>query len=107
MRCVYPGTVAPADRELAHALVLTERAGGRVARQARLAVLQLLAERDRVLRELVAMRLPPIAPEKLASVIRSPAATLEQGLATPSKTLPTTAPPAQAGPMRLGAPGPA
>ena len=102
-----PGVVAPADRELAHALVLIERAGGQNARQAKLAVRQLLAERDRVLHEPAAMRLPPIAPEKLTGVVRSLAATLEQGLATPSETLPTTAPPAQAQSVRLGAPGPA
>jgi hypothetical protein len=102
-----PGVVAPADRELAHALVLIERAGGQGVRQARLAVRQLLAERDRVLREPVAMRLPPIAPEKLAGVIRPLAATLEQGLATPSETLPTAALPAQPQPVRLSAPGPA
>ena len=102
-----PGVVAPADRELTHALVLVERAGGQSIQRAKLAVRQLLAERDRVLREPVAIRLPPIAPEKLAGLIRSLAATLEQGLATPSETLPTTAPPAQAQPVRLGAPGPA
>ena len=102
-----PGTVAPADRELAHALVLVERAGGQAIRQARLAVRQLLAERDRVLRESVVMRLPPIAPEKLAGVIRSLAATLEQGLVAPSETLSTAAPPAQVHPVRLGAAGPA
>ena len=107
MRCVYPGTVAPADRELAHALVLIERAGGQVARQARLAVRQLLAERDRVLRELVAMRLPPIAPEKLAGVIRDLVATLSQGS---SDALESTRPPStrtQTGPAHLRATGPA
>ena len=92
---------------MAHALVLIERAGGQNARQAMLAVRQLLAERDRVLREPFAMRLPSIAPEKLAGLIRSLSATLEQGLATPSETLPTTALPVQAQPVRLGAPGPA
>ena len=98
-----PGAVAPADRELADALALIERAGGQTVRQARLAVRQLLAERDRVLREPVAMSLPSIAPEKLAGVIRSLAATLEQGLAAPSETLSTAALPAQARPARLGA----
>ena len=73
------GTVAPADRELTYVLVLVERAGGQNIQRAKLAVRQLLAERDRVLREPIAMRLPPITPEKLASVIRSLAATLEQG----------------------------
>ena len=104
---IDPGTVAPVDQELAHALVLIERAGGQNARQAKLAVRQLLAERDRVLREPVAMRLPSIAPEKLAGVIRSLAATLEQGLATTSEALPTTAPPARTEPAHLGAAGPA
>jgi len=102
-----PGTVAPADQELAHALVLIERAGGQTIRHAKLAVRQLLAERDRVLHEPVTMWLPPIAPEKLAGIIRSLAATLEQGLAAPSGTFPTAAPPAQAQPERLGAAGPA
>ena len=101
------GVVAPADRELANALVLIERAGGQNARQAKLAVRQLLAERDLVLREPVAMRLPPIAPEKLAGVIRSLTATLEQGLAATSEILPTTVLPTQVQPVRLGAPGPA
>jgi len=96
-----PGTVAPADRELADALVLIERAGGQIVRQAKLAVRQLLAERDRVLREPVAMRLPPITPEKLAGVIRSLATTLEQGLATASEALPTPAPPAPTEPAHL------
>ena len=102
-----PGAVAPADRELSHTLVLIERACGQNARQARLAVRQLLAERDRVLREPVAMALPPVAAEKLAGVIRSLAATLEQGLAAPSETLSTAAPPAQVHPVRQGAAGPA
>jgi intracellular multiplication protein IcmO len=95
-----PGVVAPADRELAHALVLVERAGGQNARQAKLAVRQLLAERDRVLREPVAMALPPVAPEKLAGVIRSLAATLEQGATASVES-------AQTEPARLGAAGPA
>jgi len=102
-----PGTVARADRELADALVRVERASGQTVRQARLAVRQLLAERDRVLREPVAMRLPPIAPEKLVGVIRSLATTLEQGLATASEALPTAAPPALTEPAHLGAAGPA
>jgi hypothetical protein len=102
-----PGVVAPANRELTHALVLVERAGGQSIQRAKLAVRQLLAERDRVLREPVTMRLSPIALEKLAGVIRSLAAMLEQGLATPSETLPPTATPAQAQPVRLGAVGPA
>ena len=61
-----PGTVAPTDRELAHALVLIERAGGQSIQRAKLAVRQLLAERDRVLREPVAMRLP--SREKMMNV---------------------------------------
>ena len=40
-----PGVVAPAERELAHALVLIERAGGQNTRQAKLAVWQWLAPR--------------------------------------------------------------
>ena len=60
-------------------MILVERAGGQNARQAKLAVRQVLAERDWVLREPVAMRMPPIAPEKLAGVIWSLAATLEEG----------------------------
>jgi len=82
-------------------LVLIERVGGQNIRQAKLAVRQLLAERDRVLREPVAMRLPPITPEKLAGVIRSLATTLEQGLVTTSETLPTAAPPAPTEPAHL------
>ena len=99
--------VAPVDQELVHTLVTIERGGGQGVRQAKLAVRQLLGERDRVLREPVAMRLPPIAPEKLAGVIRLLAATLEQGLAASSETLSTAAPPAQVHPVRLGAAGPA
>ena len=100
---IDPGAVAPADRELAHALVTIERAGGQSIRQTKLAVRQLLAERDRVLRESVAMRPPPIASEKLAGIIKELVATLEQGLAITSETLPTAAPPAQALPARLSA----
>jgi len=73
-----PGTVAPADQELTHALVLVERAGGQTIRQAKLAVRQLLAERDRVLQERVATRLPPIAPEQLAAAIRNLTAMLDR-----------------------------
>ena len=39
-----PGTVSPADGDLAQALVLVERAGGQTVRQAKLAVRQLMAE---------------------------------------------------------------
>ena len=102
-----PGAVAPADRELANSLVTIKRATGQNNRQAKLAVRQLLAERDRVLRERVAMRLPPIAPKKLAGVIRSLAATLEQGLAVPPGTLPTAALPAPTEPAHLGTAAPA
>ena len=59
-------------------LVTIEHAGGQTVGQAKLAVRHLLAERDRVLREPLAMRLPPIAPEKLAGVIKELVATLEQ-----------------------------
>jgi len=97
-----PGTVAPADRELAHALVLIERAGGQNVRQAKLAVRQLLAERDRVLREPVAMRLPPIAPEHLAATIKSLTAMLDRRSAATSGT-PTTV--AQAGSGQPAPPG--
>lgn len=102
-----PGVVAAADQELARALVLVERAGGQSIQGAKLSVRHLLAERDRVLREPVVMRLPPIALEKLAGVIRSLAATLEQGWAALPETLPTTDAPAQAQPAHLGATGPA
>ena len=50
-----PGMVGAADQELARALVLVERAGGQNVPRAKLAVRQLLAERDRVLREPFAM----------------------------------------------------
>ena len=100
------GVVAPADRELTHALVLVERAGGQSIQRAKLAVRQLLAERDRVLREPVAMRLPPIALEKLASVIRSLAATLEQGATAVVQSTQTASPTAQTEPARQGAAGP-
>ena len=101
-----PGTVAPANQELVQALVLVERAGGQNARQAKLAVRQLLAERDRVLREPVATRLSPIAPEKLAGVIRLLTATLEQGTPTTLGILPTAASAPQAEPARWSAAGP-
>ena len=102
-----PGPVAPADRELANALALVERASGQSIQRARLAVRQLLAERDRVLREPVAMRLPPIAPEKLAGVIRSLVATLEQDATAAIGSTRTVSPAAQTEPARLGAAGPA
>ncbi len=94
-----PGTVAPADQELAHALVLVERAGGQTVRQARLAVRQLLAERDRVLQERVATRLPPIAPEQLAATIRNLTAMLDKA----TSGTPATA--AQAGTAQPAPPG--
>ena len=98
-----PGVVAPADWELSRALVDIERAGGRGVRQAKLAVRQLLAERDRVLREPVAMRLLPIAPETLTGTIRSLVAALDQGSAAIFESPPTAAPPQQT--ARLGAAG--
>lgn len=101
------GVAAPADQELTHALVLVERAGGQSIQRAKLAVRQLLAERDRVLREPVAMRLPPIAPEKLAGVIRSLAATLEQGATAAVESTQTASPTAQTEPARLSTAGPA
>lgn len=100
-----PGVVAPADRELAHALVLVERASGRSIQRAKLAVRQLLAERDRVLREPVVMRLPPIAPERLAGMIRSLAATLEQDRAATPDALPIAVPSAPTEPAHLSAAG--
>ena len=96
-----PGGVAPADRELARALVDIERAGGRNVRQAKLAVRQLLAERDRVLREPVAMRLPPIAPETLVGTIRALVAALDQGSALTPESPQTAVPLMQAEPARL------
>jgi len=54
-----PHTGAPTSLptpRLTHALALIEHAGGQNVRQARLTIRQLLAERDRVLREQVAMR---------------------------------------------------
>ncbi len=101
-----PGGVAPADRELARALVDIERAGGQNVRQAKLAVRQLLAERDRVLREPVAMRLPPIAPETLAGTIRALVAALDQGSAATPESPQTAAPLVQAEPTRLSATDP-
>jgi len=94
-----PGTVAPADQELAHALVLVERAGGQTVHQAKLAVRQLLAERDRVLHERVTTRLPPIAPEQLAATIRSLTAMLDRA----TSGTPATA--AQAGTAQPAPPG--
>jgi len=102
-----PGMVAPADGELAQALVLIERAGGRTVRQAKLAVRQLLAERDRVLREPVITKLPPITPEKLAGVIKDLVATLEQGSTAAAECTRPSSPTAQTEPARLGAAGPA
>ena len=66
-----PGAVATADQELARDLALIERASGRTARQARVAARQLLAERDRILREPVAMNLPPLSSETLAGTIET------------------------------------
>ncbi len=88
-------------------MVLIESAGRQSIYQTMLAVRQLLAERERVLREPVAMRLPPIAPEKLAGVIRSLAATLEQGAASAVESTQTASLTAQTEPARLGAAGPA
>ena len=102
-----PGTVAPADQELAHALVLIERAGGQTVRQAKLAVRQLLAERDRVLCEPFAMRLSPITPEKLAGVIKDLVTTLEHGSTAAVESTRPASPTAQTEPARLGAAGPA
>jgi len=101
-----PGVVAPADRELTHALVLIERTGGQNIRQAKFTIRQLLAERDRVLRERVAMRLPPVSPEKLAGVIKSLVAVLDTGSAAVTESPQTAAPPARTKPARLGAAGP-
>jgi hypothetical protein len=102
-----PGTVAPVDRELSHALVLIERAGGQNIRQARLAVRQLLAERDRALREPAATRLPPVAPETLAGVIRNWATMLDQSSTAAAESTRPAAPAMQAKPAHLGAIGPA
>lgn len=60
-----------------------------------------------MLREPMAMALLPIVSKKLAGVIRSLAATLEQGLAAPSETFLMTALPVEVQSVRLGAPGPA
>lgn len=91
-----PGSVAVADQELARGLALVERAGGQTIRRARVAARQVLAERDRVLAEPVATRLPPIAPEKLAGTIEALTAMLDPGPGATSRTPATAAPGAAA-----------
>ena len=91
-----PGSVAVADQELARGLALVERAGGQTIRRARVAARQVLAERDRVLAEPVATRLPPIAPEKLAGTIEALTAMLDPGPGATSRTPAMAAPGAAA-----------
>jgi len=103
-----PGVVAAADHELARNLVAIERACNQTIPLAKRAVRQLLAERDRVLREPAAAKLPPIAPEELARTVRALTAMLDPGPAATFGTRDTTAPSEQAGPGRpAAAAGPA
>ena len=101
-----PGQVASADRELARSLVLIERACGQTIPQAKRAARQLLAERDRVLRERVATKLPPIAPEELARMIKALTAMLDPAPPAPSAPLGSSLQSGHTGPGRPAAAGP-